>query len=159
MERMTHIQYFTNLLPSIAKRSTCLRRNVGAIIVKDKSIISTGYNGSPAGCKHCNEIGCIRQKLGSPSGTDVELCRGAHAEMNAICQAARFGICLDKSIIYSSTYPCVWCMKMIINSGIRKVYYIEDYPDTLSKQLANEAGIECIPVKMLLLAANEKKLE
>ncbi len=133
--------YFMSILDTVKERSTCLRRKVGAIIVKDKRIISTGYNGAPSGLKHCYELGCIREKLNIPSGQNHELCRGIHAEQNAIIQAAMYGVSINKATIYVTCSPCVQCAKMIINAGIKRVVYCGEYPDKLSEELLNEAGI------------------
>ena len=125
----------------ISKRSTCLRRRVGAVIVKDKRVLSTGYNGSPKGTKHCEELGCIREQMHVPSGTRHELCRGVHAEQNAIVQAAYFGVSVNDSTIYTTTYPCSMCAKLLINAGIKEVVYTEGYVDDLSKKLFAETNI------------------
>jgi dCMP deaminase len=126
----------------VAERSTCTRRRVGAIIVKDKRIISTGYNGAPRGLKHCLEVGCLREQMGIPSGERQELCRGAHAEQNAIIQAASSGVSMDGATMYCTTAPCSTCAKMIINAGIRRLVLGERYPDALGETLVREAGIE-----------------
>jgi dCMP deaminase len=128
----------------VAKRSTCLRRHVGAILVKDKRILATGYNGAPAGLKHCEEIGCIRQNASIPSGERHELCRGLHAEQNAIIQAAYHGISIAGSILYCTNKPCVICSKMLINAGIVKIFYEKGYDDPLADQMITEAGIEIV---------------
>lgn len=126
----------------VAKRSTCLRRHVGAILVKDKRILATGYNGAPAGMKHCLDIGCLRQEADIPSGQQHELCRGLHAEQNVIIQAAYHGISIKDSILYCTNKPCVICSKMIINAGIKKIYYVEGYDDPLADKMLFEAGLE-----------------
>jgi dCMP deaminase len=126
----------------VANRSTCLRRHVGAILVKDKRILATGYNGAPSGMKHCEEVGCIRENTSVPSGERHELCRGLHAEQNVIIQAAHYGIPISGSILYCTNKPCVICTKMIINAGIIKIYYEEGYDDYLSDQMIAEAGLE-----------------
>jgi len=126
----------------VAKRSTCMRRQVGALIVKDKRILATGYNGAPSGLKHCEEVGCIREDSNIPSGERHELCRGLHAEQNAIIQAARHGISIKDSILYCTNSPCVICAKMIINAGIKEVIYEEGYNDPLAMSLLEEAGIK-----------------
>ena len=126
----------------VAKRSTCLRRHVGAILVKDKRILATGYNGAPAGLKHCEEAGCLRQNASIPSGERHELCRGLHAEQNTIIQAAYHGIQIAGSDIYCTNKPCVICSKMLINAGIVKIYYEKGYDDPLADQMITEAGIE-----------------
>jgi len=128
----------------VAKRSTCLRRHVGAILVKDKRILATGYNGAPAGLKHCEEVGCIRQNASIPSGERHELCRGLHAEQNAIIQAAYHGISIAGSTLYCTNKPCVICSKMLINAGIVKIIYEKGYDDPLADQMITEAGIEIV---------------
>jgi dCMP deaminase len=128
----------------VKTRSTCLRRQVGAVIVKDKRILSTGYNGSPSSCKHCTDIGCLRQELGIPSGERHELCRAIHAEQNAIAQAAMHGISVLDSCIYVTHQPCSICAKVLINAGIKRIIYAGNYPDDLSRQLLEEAQIELI---------------
>jgi dCMP deaminase len=133
--------YFMSILDTVKERSTCLRRKVGAIIVKDKRIIATGYNGAPSGLKHCYEVGCLREQLNIPSGQNHELCRGIHAEQNAIIQAAMYGVSINEATIYITHNPCVQCAKMIINAGIKRVVFCGEYPDMLSKQLLEEAGI------------------
>ena len=135
-------QYFMRMALLVAERSTCLRRSVGAVIVKDKRILTTGYNGAPRGLKHCSEVGCLREKMSIPSGQRHELCRGVHAEQNAIIQAAIFGLSIENSTIYTTNCPCVLCTKMIINSGINRIVYVEDYFDDLSKDLLEESGID-----------------
>ena len=134
-------QYFMDITCLVAQRSTCLRRNVGAIAVKDKRILATGYNGAPAGVPHCLEVGCLRTQLGIPSGQRHEICRGLHAEQNVIIQAAVHGISLKGAEIYCTHQPCLICTKMLINCGITKVYYLEAYPDELAAQMIREAGI------------------
>ncbi len=126
----------------VARRSTCLRRQVGAVVVKEKNILATGYNGTPSGITHCSEVGCLRQKLGVPSGERHELCRGLHAEQNAIIQAAKHGVNIAGGTIYCTNSPCVICSKMIINAGVDRVIFLEGYPDELSRQMLDESGIE-----------------
>ena len=128
----------------VATRSTCLRRHVGAILVKDKRILATGYNGAPSGLKHCAEVGCLRENLSIPSGTRHELCRGLHAEQNAIIQAANHGISIRGSTLYCTNKPCIICSKMIINAGITCVYYEEGYNDPLADQMLAEARIKMV---------------
>ena len=120
-----------DIVELVKKRSTCVRRQVGALIVKDKRILATGYNGAPVGCKHCNDIGCLRNQLDIPSGQRHEICRAAHAEQNAIAQAAYSGTSVKGGIMYVTTQPCVLCAKLIINAGIIKVVFNGDYPDKL----------------------------
>ena len=140
---------FASITKQVATRSTCLRRKVGAIIVKDKRILATGYNGAPKGIKNCLDRGtCLREELGVPSGQRHEICRALHAEQNAIIQAAYHGVSIMDSVIYTTTQPCVLCSKMLINSGIRKIYYFIDYPDELALELLNEAGIELVKLNV-----------
>lgn len=134
-------RYFLEIAGVVAERSTCLRRKVGAVLVKDKRILTTGYNGAPAGLMHCREKGCLRMEKNVPSGERHELCRGLHAEQNAIIQASLHGVKIEGATIYVTTQPCVVCAKMIINSGIKKLIYKGDYPDRLSAQMLRESGI------------------
>ncbi len=133
--------YFMEITKVVAKRSTCLRRKVGAIIVLDKRILATGYNGAPSNLPHCKEVGCPRAKLQVPSGERHELCRGLHAEQNAIIQAALHGSSIKGATLYCTHQPCVVCTKMIINAGIVEVVYEGEYPDPLSIDMFNQAGI------------------
>ena len=135
-------EYFMKLAYEVATRTTCIRRAVGAVIVKDKRILATGYNGVPTGIAHCGEVGCLRQDLGVPSGQRHEICRGLHAEQNAIIQAARYGINISDSSIYITTQPCVVCAKMIINSGIQEIVYQNPYDDELAMSMLKEAGMK-----------------
>jgi len=136
--------YFMDITFLVAKRSTCLRRTVGALIVKDKRILSTGYNGAPTGIKHCIETGCLREKLNVPSGERHELCRGIHAEQNAIIQAAYHGASIKDATLFCTNMPCSICAKMIINAGLKKVYYHSGYADSMSEEMLTEAGIDLI---------------
>jgi dCMP deaminase len=147
MQRPSWNEYFMSIAEMVSTRSTCLRRKVGAVLVKDKRIISTGYNGSPSGLKHCEEVGCLREKLGVPSGERHELCRGLHAEQNAIIQAALHGVSTKGAILYCTHCPCSLCTKMLINAGISRVVYKEGYPDWLAKEIAKEAGLSMIQFK------------
>ncbi len=144
--RPSWTEYFMEITALVAQRSTCTRRRVGAVIVRDKRIISTGYNGVPAGLAHCLDIGCLREKMGIPSGERHELCRGLHAEQNAIIQAATHGVSVAGSVLYCTNMPCVICAKMIINAGIEEIYYGEGYADELSAGMLAEAGIPLIQV-------------
>jgi len=126
----------------VAKRSTCLRRHVGAILVKNKRILATGYNGAPAGIRHCEETGCIRRDSGVPSGQRHELCRGLHAEQNAIIQSAYHGVSINGSTLYCTNKPCIICSKMLINAGIKEIIYGEGYDDPLADEMLTEAGIK-----------------
>lgn len=136
--------YFMEITKLVAKRSTCSRRAVGALLVKDKHIVSTGYNGPPKGLKHADEVGCLRTKLGIPSGERHEICRGLHGEQNAIIQAAVHGTSIKGATLYCTTQPCMICSKMIINADIKTVVYEGDYPDPLSLELLNEAGVQLV---------------
>ena len=144
MSRPSWPEYFMTIAKMVAKRSTCLRRHVGSILVKDKRILATGYNGAPTGLKHCAEVGCIRQNTSIPSGERHELCRGLHAEQNAIIQAAYHGISIAGSTLYCTNKPCVICSKMLINAGIVKIFYENGYDDPLADQMITEAGIEIV---------------
>lgn len=126
----------------VAKRSTCLRRQVGALLVKDKKVLATGYNGAPSRLEHCLDIGCLRQKRGIPSGERHELCRGLHAEQNAIIQAAYHGVEIQGATLYCTNHPCIICSKMVINAGIQNIVYDEGYADTLANEMLKESGIE-----------------
>jgi len=125
----------------VATRSTCLRRHVGAVIVRDKRILSTGYNGAPRGLPHCDVVGCLRERLGIPSGQRQEICRGLHAEQNAIIQAALHGVSIEGGTIYVTHQPCITCAKMIINAGIVRVVCANGYPDDLARQMLQEAHV------------------
>lgn len=138
-------QYFIDITKVVATRSTCLRRKVGAIIVKDRHIIATGYNGAPSNLPHCQELGCMRSTLQVPSGERHELCRGLHAEQNAVIQAAVHGAGIAGGTLYSTTQPCVLCSKILINAGITRIVFIGPYPDELALTLLNSAGIELVP--------------
>ncbi len=135
-------EYFIEIAHLVASRSTCLRRKVGAILVKDKRILSTGYNGAPRNLAHCGEVGCLRNKLKIPSGQRQEICRGLHAEQNAIIQAALYGTSVKGAILYCTTQPCITCSKMLINAGIKKIIFQGKYPDPLAREILEEAGIE-----------------
>lgn len=142
MSRPSWSEYFMRITKMVAKRSTCLRRHVGAILVKNKRILATGYNGAPAGIRHCEETGCIRRDSGVPSGQRHELCRGLHAEQNAIIQAAYHGVSICGSTLYCTNKPCIICSKMLINAGIKEIIYGEGYDDPLADEMLTEAGIK-----------------
>lgn len=133
--------YFMEIAQIVSKRSTCRRRSVGSLIVKGRRILSTGYNGAPKGLRHCLDGECLREKMNIASGERHELCRGLHAEQNAIIQAALHGVSIDGAELYSTHLPCSICMKMIINAGIIQVTYLDGYPDELSLDLIKEASI------------------
>jgi len=141
MERPSWDEYFMEMAEVAEKRSTCTRRRVGAVIVKDNRIMATGYNGVPAGLAHCSKRGCLREALNVPSGQRHELCRGLHAEQNAIIQAAHLGQSIAGGTLYCTTQPCVICAKMIINAGIARIVIKQGYPDELAKEMLEEAGL------------------
>ena len=140
-QRLPWPQYFMQITYLVAQRSTCLRRKVGALAVKDRRILATGYNGAPANIPHCLDTGCLRQKLGIPSGERHEICVGLHAEQNVIIQAAVHGISLSGAEIYCTHQPCLICTKMLINCGVSAVYFVNEYPDELATQMARQSGI------------------
>ena len=135
-------KYFLEIAKLVSQRSTCLRRQVGAVIVKGTRILSTGYNGAPAGLTHCEAAGCLREKRKVPSGERHELCRGLHAEENAIIQAACYGVSISGAALYATHQPCCPCAKSLINAGIKKIVILSGYPDRLAQEMLNEAGIE-----------------
>lgn len=137
-------EYFLQLADLVATRSTCLRRQVGAVLVKEERIISTGYNGAPRGLEHCLDIGCLREELGIPSGHRYELCRGVHAEQNAIINAAYYGISTAGAVLYCSNQPCIICARMIINAGIIKIVHRGNFNDDLAIKFLKEADIELL---------------
>ncbi|MCU0861372.1 MAG: cytidine/deoxycytidylate deaminase family protein [Methanomassiliicoccales archaeon] len=141
MARPDNDTYFMRMADLVSSRSTCLRRQVGAVLVKEKRVLTTGYNGAPKGLKHCAEVGCVRQQNNIESGTRHELCRGVHAEQNAVIQAAYFGVSIKDATIYTTTYPCVMCTKILVNAGIREVVYKDDYVDPLSREILEESGV------------------
>jgi len=145
-ERPSWEHYFMEIAVLVAKRSTCLRRSVGAVIVKDRRLLSTGYNGAPTHVRHCSETGCLREKLKVPSGERHELCRGIHAEQNAIIQAAFHGVSIRDASLFCTNLPCSICAKMIINAGIKIIYYLSGYADSMSKQMLEEAGVTVIKI-------------
>ncbi len=141
MDRPSWDEYFMRMAFMAATRSNCVRRKVGAVIIKEKRIISTGYNGPPRGALHCDEIGCLREQLKVPPGERRELCMGLHAEQNAIIQAAYNGTAINGGIIYVTTHPCSDCSKMLINSGIKEIIFSEGYPDELSELMLIQSDI------------------
>lgn len=141
MNRPTWDEYFIEIARLVASRSTCLRRQVGAVMVKGKNILATGYNGTPSGIRHCSEVGCLRQQMNVPSGERHELCRGLHAEQNAIIQAAKHGVNIDGATLYCTHSPCIICSKMLINSGVKRIVCYDGYPDQLAKAMLDEAGL------------------
>lgn len=141
MSRLSWPEYFMGIALLVAERSTCLRRRVGAVAVKDKRILATGYNGAPSKTAHCLDVGCMRTQLNIPSGERHELCRGLHAEQNVIIQAAVHGISLSGCEVYCTTQPCFICAKMLINCGVTSIWYAEGYPDELATAMLKEAGV------------------
>jgi dCMP deaminase len=128
----------------VSTRSTCLRRKVGAVLVKDKRILATGYNGAPTGIRHCEETGCLRERLKVKHGERHELCRGLHAEQNVIIQAAYYGVITKGTSLYSTHMPCVICSKMLINAGVERIFFLNGYPDPLADEILSEANIELV---------------
>jgi dCMP deaminase len=143
--------YFMSIAQQVALRSTCLRRQIGALIVRDKRILATGYNNVPSGVEHCTTRGCLRDELGIPSGQRVELCRGIHAEQNAVVQAAKYGIAMDGASVYTTTQPCILCAKILINAGISEIVFVGDFPDELSVSMLKEAGVELRKIQALAI--------
>ncbi len=141
MDRPDNDTYFMSMAELVATRSTCLRRKVGAVVVKEKRVLTTGYNGAPKGLKHCAEVGCVRLQKHIESGTRHELCRGVHAEQNAVIQAAYFGVSIKDSTIYTTNFPCVMCAKILVNAGIREIVYRDEYEDELSCKVLDESGV------------------
>lgn len=140
-------EYFIKIAALVAERSTCLRHHVGAIIVKDRRILTTGYNGAPAGLPDCLELGCLRNQLGIPSGERHEICRAIHAEQNAIIQAGKHGEDIDGGTMYCTHSPCIVCAKMIVNAGIKRLVTYTDYPDVGGvRELLKDAGVELVKV-------------
>lgn len=145
--RLNINEYFMSVAEVVSTRSTCLRRQVGCILVKNKNILATGYNGAPINCKHCNKNLCIRSKNNIPSGERHELCRGVHAEQNAIIQAAKNGTNINGATAYCTLVPCAICAKMLINAGVVKVYYRGEYNEKLGLALFKEAGVQLVQMK------------
>ncbi len=137
-------EYFMGITDLVASRATCTRRKVGAVLVKEKRILCSGYNGAPASVPHCGETGCLREKLNVPSGEKHELCRGVHAEQNVIIQAAFHGISVNGSVLYCTNQPCSICAKMIINAGIKTVYFKDGYDDPLSLEMFDQAKVALV---------------
>jgi len=141
-ERPDWDDYFMDIAALVARRSSCLRRSVGAVLVRENRILTTGYNGAPTGLRHCLDSGCLREQLKIPSGERHELCRGLHAEQNAIIQAALHGVSVKGAHIYCTNHPCIICAKMIVNAGIVKIIFRDGYMDKMAKELLLEAKIE-----------------
>ena len=130
-----------SIAEQVAGRSTCMRRHTGAVLVKDKRILATGYNGVPAGLAHCEQVGCLREERNIASGSHHELCRGIHAEQNAVIQAAKHGIAIAGASVYCTHQPCVLCAKILVNAGVVEIVFRDSYPDELATALLTEAGI------------------
>jgi len=141
-ERPSVDEYFMEIARVVAKRSTCLRNKVGALVVRDKRILSTGYNGAPRGLEHCLEVGCLRDERNIESGTRHEICRAVHAEQNAIIQCALHGVSTEGATLYCTHQPCILCTKMMINAGIGRVVFREDYPDHESLSYLRKAKVK-----------------
>jgi dCMP deaminase len=133
--------YFMDMAAAASSRSTCLRRRTGAVLVLEKRLLTTGYNGAPSGLAHCSEVGCLRERLGVPSGERHEICRGSHAEQNALVQAARYGMAVAGATLYCTCEPCAICTKLLINAGIMQIVYETPYPDQLARDLRREASL------------------
>ena len=147
-KRLSWDEYFLKLAFLVAERSTCLRHHVGAVIVRDKRILTTGYNGAPSGVKDCLELGCLREELGIPSGQRHEICRAVHAEQNAIIQAGVYGIDISGSTMYCTHSPCIICAKMIVNAKIKRFVTAGEYPDESFKALFDEAKVEFVKLDL-----------
>ena len=141
LERPSWDEYFMEIATVVSKRSTCLRRSVGAVIVKNRPIVATGYAGTPKDLPHCSEVGCLREQLKVPSGKNHELCRGIHAEQNAVVQAAYHGVSVNGGTLYCTHQPCVVCTKILINAGIKRIVYANPYPDKLAEDMMQSSGI------------------
>jgi dCMP deaminase len=146
MSRPAWKEYFMDIALLVARRSTCRRRRVGAITVRDKRILATGYNGAPSGLPHCLDIGCLREEMGIPSGERHELCRGLHAEQNVIIQAAYHGVPIKGATLYCTNLPCSICSKMLINAGINDIIYQEGYADSMTEEMLSAAGVTVVQI-------------
>lgn len=148
MSRPSWDEYFMEITQLVSRRSTCLRRKVGALIVKDKRILATGYNGPPSKIVHCEEVGCLRDELNIPSGERMELCRGLHAEQNAIIQASLLGVRIKDAMLYCTHQPCHLCAKMLVNAGVKRIIFAGEYPDELAQKMLKEAKVELVRWKI-----------
>ena len=146
-DRLSWDDYFIQLAYLVSKRSTCTRRSVGAIAIKDNRILATGYNGAPSGVPHCSTVGCMRTEMNIPSGQRHEICRAVHAEQNLIIQAAKHGVSLCGADIYCTTKPCFICAKMLMNCGVRTVYYVAGYPDKLTDEMVGHSQMRLVQIK------------
>lgn len=142
--RISWQDYFMGIAALVAQRSTCLRRKVGAVAVKDLRILATGYNGAPKRVPHCLDVGCLREQLGIPSGERHELCAAVHGEQNVIIQAASYGVSLDGADLYCTHKPCFICAKMLVNVGIKTIITTHVYPDENTDQLFHDAGVRLL---------------
>jgi dCMP deaminase len=158
-ERPDWDEYFMEIALTVSRRATCLRpnRQMGAVLVRDKRILTTGYNGAPSGLPHCEETGCLRQQMGIPSGERQELCRALHAEQNAIILAALHGISLAGATLYCTHQPCITCSKMLINAGIRRVVILDEYPDPMALDFLAQAGIELVRLENFKPSASKEQ--
>lgn len=141
MDRPNWDQYFMEMAELAAKRATCLRRKVGAVLVKDRRILATGYNGAPKKLPHCEETGCLRKQKNVPSGQRHEICRGIHAEQNLIAQSALHGVKTEGATVYCTDQPCSICTKLLINAGIKRIYYKNPYDDEFTKKILDQSDI------------------
>ncbi len=144
MERPDWNEYFMEMAELAAKRATCLRRKVGAVLVKNKKVLATGYNGAPMNIEHCESTGCLREKMEVPSGERHEICRGVHAEQNLVAQAAIHGVKTEDSIVYCTHQPCIICTKILINAGVKKIYFKNSYSDKFAEKLLNQSNVKFI---------------
>lgn len=149
MERPSKDEYFLEIASVVAKRSTCMRRHVGAVVVREGQILSTGYNGAPSGMEHCEDVGCVRAQQNIPPGERHELCRGVHAEQNAIIQAAIHGVSIEGATVYLTCQPCILCTKMLINSKIKRIVYAGEYPDKMSMEFLKSTGMDITIINKL----------
>jgi len=133
--------YFMRMAVLAASRSTCLRRHVGAVIVKERMVLSTGYNDTPRGLPNCGDGGCARCASEAPSGTGLDTCLCIHAEQNSVVQAAYHGVSVAGATIYTTHQPCLTCAKLIVNAGIRRIVFSGEYPDPLALEMLRQAGI------------------
>ena len=148
-QRPTWDQYFMLITRQVADRSTCNRAKVGAVFVRDKNILATGYNGAPAGLPHCLDVGCLIYESRTPSGETEENCfRCIHAEINAIAQAAKNGATIRDADIYVTHTPCIHCFKVLLNTGIRRIFYEKAYKLQTLDELRQQANVELLPVVM-----------
>lgn len=150
MEREVWCSYFLRIAQLVSERSTCRRRHVGALAVRDRRILATGYNGTPVGVPHCTTSGiaCLREELNVPSGERHEICRGVHAEQNVIIQAASSGVSLKDADLYCTHQPCFICFKMLVNCGIRNIFYIEPYDDDMTRAMLQDTNLRMLQVAL-----------